>query len=186
MTSRPCLAVAHEYDPTSDVVRTIMVIGAAIVLLVVQYRTRARARAVAIGVAGVADRIDRRQRLVVAVIGTKGRSADVGHRSGDAAVFRSRRYGAASTWTFLTSTPCRRRGRLLALASRLSDIAPGWSADISVREASIRADGGRTLTSRVRGYRANVGIDDVEERAESTCHSPPARRRPHCRWITGG
>ena len=45
----------------------------------------------------------------------------------------------------------------------LSDIAPGWSADISVREASIRADGGRTLTSRVRGYRGNVGTNDVEE-----------------------
>ena len=45
----------------------------------------------------------------------------------------------------------------------LSDIAPGWSADISVREASIRADGGRTLTSRVRGYRGNVGTNDVGE-----------------------
>ena len=45
----------------------------------------------------------------------------------------------------------------------LGDIAPGWSANISVRDASIRTAGGRTLTSRIRGYRAKVGIGKVDE-----------------------
>ena len=95
MNDEPPLSGGGDgYDPTSDIARTVMVIAAAIVLLAVQYRTRARVRAVAIGAAGGSDRIDCRQRLAVAVVGTEGRHAGVGCGPGYAASFRSCRHGA--------------------------------------------------------------------------------------------
>ncbi|HEY0284650.1 MAG TPA: hypothetical protein VGC23_04625 [Vicinamibacterales bacterium] len=149
-------------DPTSDVVRTIVVLAAAVILLVVQYRTRARARAVAIGVAGVA---------IAAIAGNAWSRPLLGPRVGtpawaaDPAMLQLS--ALADTVQVDKDVPTFNDRPTLWKVTRarvtLSDIAPGWSADISVREASIRADGGRTLTSRVRGYRGTVGTNDVEE-----------------------
>lgn len=163
MNDEPPLSGGGDtYDPTSDFARTVIVIAAAIVLLVLQYRTRARARAIAIGVAGIviasiADSAWPWPLLEPRVVTPTWAAdpamlhlsalADTVHLEKDVPTFNDR----PNLWKVT-------RARVT-----LSDIAPGWSADISVREASIRADGGRTLTSRVRGYRGNVGMNDVEE-----------------------
>jgi hypothetical protein len=163
MNDEPPLSGGGDtYDPTSDFARTVIVITAAIVLLMVQYRTRARARAIALGVAGI---------VIASIAGRawpwpllKPRAvtptwaadpamlhlsalADTVHVEKDVPTFNDR----PNFWKVT-------RARVT-----LSDIAPGWSADISVREASIRADGGGTLTSRIHGYRGNIGTNDVQE-----------------------
>ena len=163
MSDEPPLSGGGDaYNPTSDVARTVMVIAAAIVLLAVQYRTRARARAVAIGVAGV---------VIAWIAGSawpwpllEPRVAPPTWAADPAMLHLS---ALADTVQIDKDVPTFNDRPTLWKVTRarvtLSDIAPGWSADISVREASIRADGGRTLTSRVRGYRGNVGTNDVGE-----------------------
>jgi hypothetical protein len=163
MNDEPPLSGGGDaYDPTSDVARTVMVIAAAIVLLAVQYRTRGRARAVAIGAAGV---------VIASIAGSAwpwpwlgpgvvtpawaadpamlhlSALADTVHIEKDVPTFNDR----PTLWKVT-------RARVT-----LSDIPPGWSADISLREAAIRAAGGRTLESRIRGYRGNIGTNDIEE-----------------------
>ena len=163
MSDEPPLSGGGDaYDPTSDVARTVMFTAAAIVLLAVQYRTRARARAVAIGMAGV---------VVAWIAGSawpwpllEPRVAPPTWAADPAMLHLS---ALADTVQIDKDVPTFNDMPTLWKVTRarvtVSDIAPGWSADISVREASIRADGGRTLTSGVRGYRGNVGTNDVEE-----------------------
>jgi len=163
MNDEPPLSGSGDaYDPTSEVARTVMVIAAAILLLAVQYRTRARARAVAIGAAGV---------VIASIAGSAWPWPWLGPRvvtpawAADPAMLHLS--ALADTVHIEKDVPTFNDRPTLWKVARarvtLSDIAPGWSADISVREAAIRAAGGRTLESRIRGYRGNIGTNDIEE-----------------------
>ena len=163
MSEDPPLAASGDaFDPTADIVRTVMIVTAAIVLLVVQYRTRARARAAAIGVAGIViasaagevwpwpllePKVEIPAWAAEPAMLQLSAPADTVHVEKDVPDFDSR----PTLWKVS-------RARVT-----LSDIAPAWSADVSVRESSVRVDGGRMLTSRIPGYRANVGTRDVDE-----------------------
>jgi hypothetical protein len=159
--SPPAAHDAAIEDPTSGVVHMVLLIVTIIVLLVVLYRSRARALAVAVGVAGIvvaigvedvwpwpflAPRIqlpawtsDPRMLQLAAIPGTVEVDRSFSEFSGRPVLWR---------WT---------HARV-----RLTGIAPGWSANVGVRESFVRIDGRESLTSRVPGQAVSVAIDDEE------------------------
>ena len=157
----PIPTAEGTYDPTPGMVSTLLLVAAAVVMLVVLYRTRARLRAIAFGVAGVAIAIalggvwpwpwlapqiqTPAWAVEPSVLQLSMTPADVDLR--DAA----RNFGDSPVeWKVA-------RARM-----HVSGIPPGWSATAGLRDASIRASGREPVTARVRAQHARVALDHTE------------------------
>jgi hypothetical protein len=143
------------YDPTPGMVTTVLIIVAVIAVLIVLYRTRARARAVAIGIAGFA---------IAFGIGSAWPWPLLSPRTETPAWASNPsmlQLSAAPETVHIDNTIRGFRDRpplwrVVRASVRLSGIAPGWSADIGVRETSVQIKGGEALTSRVPASRARL------------------------------
>jgi hypothetical protein len=157
----PIPTAQGPYDPTSGIILTVLLVSAALVLLVVLYRTRARPGAVAVGIAGVvlataisdawpwpwlAPQIETPAwASEPAVLQLSMSPGDIDVRDG------GQHFGDTPTeWKI-----ARARMRLIGLE-------PGWSAGVGLRESSIRVSGREALTSRVRARGASVAIGEAE------------------------
>ena len=148
------------YDPTSGMMTTLLLIAVVAVLLVSLYRTRVRRRALVIGVAGVAFAIITggswpwpwlAPRAEVPAWALESSALQLSIAEIDAERTDGPFFGdAQSQW------------RVIRARMHLSGVAPGWSAGVGLRDASIRVKGREALTRRVRAHRASVAIDDAE------------------------
>jgi hypothetical protein len=160
----PIPTAEASYDPTAGMVSTLLLVSAAIVMLVVLYRTRARPRAVAIGIAGtvvahvlsgiwpwrwLAPQIEMPAWAVApSVLQLSMTPSDIDVRDG-VQHFRD------AEWKVV-------RGRM-----RVSGVAPGWSVMVGLRETSIRVSGRDALITRVRAQETKVALDDTGSEDEN-------------------
>lgn len=155
------------YDPTPDAVTTVLIIVAVIAVLIVLYRTRARARAVAIGIAGVAIAFGIGSAwpwpLLAPTIETPAWASNASMLQLSAAPETVR---IDNTIRDFRDRPL--LWRVARASVRLSGIAPGWSADVGVRETSVQIKGRESLTSRVPASGARLvvgGVPDYHDEA---------------------
>lgn len=154
----PIPTAEAPYDPTSGMVDTLLLLTAAIVMLVVLYRTRARRRAVAIGVAGV---------VLASTL------SDVWPWPWLAPQIQMPAWAVEPSGLRLSMTPAdidMRDGvqhfrdaewKVARARMRVSGIAPGWSAMVALRETSIRVSGREPLIARVRAQETRVAPGDT-------------------------
>jgi hypothetical protein len=149
-----------DEDPTGAFLWSVLVPMVGFAVLAVQYRTRSRARAVALGVVGlllVTALVDvwRWPFLQPRVVLPEWTAAAQALRlSADPSSSDSREdgmFGRSTPWTLT-------RARV-----HLAGIEPGWSATIALLNASIENNGVVTLKSARAGFPAAVPIDVTEE-----------------------
>jgi hypothetical protein len=155
-TRPPITPAQNPYDPTPGAVGAAMAVFAALAFLVVLYQTRNRVRAIATAAAGVAVALTIGSvwawPLLAARVETPPWALDPTRLQLSAApdgvkVRVAGDYGyEPSIWT-LASAPIRTSG-----------LEPGWSADASVREASVRVTGREPFVSDMRGPRSSPAI----------------------------
>ena len=158
----PPIPIAAPIDnPTADVVSTIVVIAGVIASLLVLYRTRARPRAVAVGLAGLALSWGAANmwswQFLAPAIETPAWAVDSSALQltagpGPVNVDNAIAFGMPSSPVW----------RVVRSPMRLSGLPPAWSAGVGVRETSIRVKGHEALRSRVRGAPSSVAIDDAQ------------------------
>jgi hypothetical protein len=147
------------HDPTAGIVSSSLTIAALVGLLLSQYCTRLRPRSCAIGVAGV---------VIAHLIGSawpwpvlapieippswSGDSAalSLAANPDTVSVEADRNWERPSDWK-------QARARV-----RMSGIPPGWTADVGVREATVRLSGGAPLIARLPGRPTSVPIGEDE------------------------
>jgi hypothetical protein len=160
----PIPTAEGSYDPTRGMVSTLLLVIAAVVMLIVLYRTRARPRAVAIGIAGVvvahvlsgvwpwpwlAPQIETPAWAIEpSVLQLWMTPADIDVRDGVQNV-------QDADWKVA-------RARM-----RVTGVAPGWSAMVGLRETSIRVGGRDPLITRVRAQPTRVALDDTGREYEN-------------------
>ena len=148
------------YDPTADTVSTLVIVAGVMVSLMVLYRTRARPRAIAIGLAAfalswVAGSVWPWPFLAPTTetpswaLDSSALQLTAGPVPPSAE--NSIAFGVASPAWHVVRSPM-----------RLSGLAPSWSAGVGVRETFIRVEGREPLRSSVRGAPASVAIDDAQ------------------------
>lgn len=164
--SRPPITPAQgPHDPTSGAVGAVVAIFAAGAFLVVLYRTRNRVGAFAAGTAGVAIAWAIGSAwpwpLLAPRVETPSWAFDAARLQLSAApdavkVRVGAEYGyAPPIWTVARSP------------IRTSGLEPGWLADASVRETSLRINGRQVLVSNVRGPRSSpVIVEGVHQHTE--------------------
>jgi hypothetical protein len=155
----PPTAAFGVYDPTPETIRSAVFIVVVLGFLLVLYGTRARFRAVAIGVAGLVVTFTAGSVWQWPVLAPRTETPawafdpstlqlsavpdDVDVRAG------------MSDWGYEASPWTVAQARM-----RLSNLASRWSSQVSVRESSIRVEGREALISRVPGPPASPGIDE--------------------------
>jgi hypothetical protein len=157
----PIPTAAGPYDPTSGVVNTVLLVSAALVLLVVLYRTRARPRAIAIGLAGVALAFALSDvwpwpwlapQLETPAWAFEPSALQLSMSPGEVDVRDAgQHFGDTPTQWRIARAPL-----------RLTGLASGWSAWIGLREASLQVSGREPLATRLRARAAFRAADDAE------------------------
>ena len=149
------------YNPTSGVMDTLLFIAVLTIVLTTFYRTRARGRAILLGAAGFALAVYVSNALPWSWLAPKIETPAWAMESSalqlsisqDDVQLReaSQHFGnAPSQWTI---------GRA---PTRLSGLAPGWSAGAGLRQASLRVLGRELLITDVGINGPNVAVDDTE------------------------
>jgi hypothetical protein len=145
-------------EPTSDIVFWVLLVVAGVTLLLVQYRTRIRTRAIAGGVGGI---------LVAIVVTWAWPWPILAPRivmpawAADASMLRL----AASSETVEIDEELSWLHRhpvwnVVRARVTLAGIAPEWSASVGVQQAAVQVEGETRITSTVSTHPAEVPLED--------------------------
>lgn len=150
----PIPTAEGAYDPTPGIVSTLVLMSAAMVVLAVLYRTRARPRAIAIGIAGVvvANGVSGvwpwpwlAPQIQTPAWAVEPSVLQLSMTPADIVVRDAQHFGdSPSEWKVA-------RAQIHVIGS-----PPGWSAMAGLRETSIRVSGREPVTTRVRAQDAKV------------------------------
>ena len=148
-------------DATTGVVMLMLLIAAAVVQIVVQYRTRSPRTSVAMGATSVAIAV-----TIAVIWPSHDRLRPVPEWAGEESSLRLTAESPKGEFPPLQDGPFSSRSdewRIGSARLRLSGVAAGWLPTVQLADGSVQFDDGVTLTTAGNGYLSSVLFDSDDD-----------------------